>query len=611
MASESFENESTGALLNEHFVSIKVDREERPDVDALYMAATQLMTGHGGWPMSVFLLPDGRPFVAGTYYPPEDRGGQVGFPRLLNAVAEAWRTQPDVVLDQAERLAGALSREVRFIDHLAPFSEQLNLPASRQKLCDELSAQCDEDGGFSTAPKFPRPSYIDALSQSRDEAHRSAAQRTLDAMSRRGLYDHIGGGFARYSVDAEWHVPHFEKMLSDQALLALCYLRASARLGTPEWRDVALETLGFTVRDLRVPQGFASSLDADANHEEGSHIVWTKAQVTAALEEAGCGNLLDEVLERWRITEPGEFEGASIPRLADDVPFTTPDHLRAGLEALRVARAKRVQPGRDQKVILEWNAMLACALLESRDEAFENEGLRLLESLHQTHHDHGTWCRTEALQAHATAADLAWLMDACCTAFEHTGEDQWLDRAIALGGELTTHFWDGPLPTSTTPDVGAGFFAQSDRVDDLRLRGKEIFDGATPSSHAVACRAFARVGLLTASVDHLVVAQRLVTLGASLVATHPGAVPDLLDAAGFALEGTEVVVPGPLSELTHFVRAQALPRAVVVTGTGRSPLLQGRSEGLAYVCKAGVCQLPVSNVEALQQELLKAYEWHY
>ena len=607
MASESFENEEIASFLNEHFVSIKVDREERPDVDALYMAATQLMSGHGGWPMSVFLLPDGRPFVAGTYYPPVDRGGQVGFPRLLEAVHEAWSSQRDVVIDQATRLSQSLAREIRFVDHLAPYKETLNLTAARQKLCDELAAQCDPDGGFSVAPKFPRPSFLSALSESDDPRHLDAATRTLDAMCRRGLYDHIEGGFARYSVDGEWHVPHFEKMLSDQALLARSYFIASARMNNPTWRNVALRTLQFVLENMRVSEGFASSLDADANHVEGSHIVWTPDEVQLALRDANCEQAVDEVLERWRITSAGEFEGSSIPRLSDGQAFETPVHLEPALRALQTARRRRVQPGRDEKVILEWNAMLASALLYSRDSELMSVGTSLLESLHESHFFGGVWWRTENRQAHATCADLAWLADACCDAYEVSGNDTWLRRAQLLCEELLAHYWDGDVPTVASPTLGSGFFTQSDRVTDVNIRGKEIFDGATPSSHAVSCRAFARVALLGDDVGRLVVAQRLVELGASLIATHPTAVPDLVEAAGFALEGREVVVLGPRNDLTDYVLNNFPARSVVIMGDGTSPLLKNRNPGLAYVCEKGVCQLPVSNVEALKQELLRAH----
>ena len=263
MAHESFEDPAIARLLNDSFVSIKVDREERPDIDAIYMAATQLQSGHGGWPMSVFLLPDGRPFMAGTYYPPEDRHGQVGFTRLLHALTDAWTNQRDAVTAQAGELQAALEREISFVDRLGSHPDALDLGASRRLLRDELVAKVDEDGGFGDAPKFPRPSYFEVLTAFDDDETRSALTRTLDAMSRRGLYDHLRGGFARYSVDAQWHVPHFEKMLSDQALLARGYLLASRRdTSRPEWRDVAhldeLSRLTRTERDfdeLLSPQG--------------------------------------------------------------------------------------------------------------------------------------------------------------------------------------------------------------------------------------------------------------------------------------------------------------------------------------------------------------------
>ena len=229
MAHESFENRDIAKLVNDSFVAIKVDREERPDVDALYMAATQLISGHGGWPMSVFLLPDGRPFMAGTYYPPSDRHGQVGFPRLLGAVASAWSDQREAVMQQANELREALEREISFVDHLSPLTETLDVTAARRRLRDELVGRVDPDGGFGDAPKFPRPSYVEALLDFDDHESVAAVTLTLEAMSRRGLYDHVRGGFARYSVDAQWHVPHFEKMLSDQALLARAYFRAARR----------------------------------------------------------------------------------------------------------------------------------------------------------------------------------------------------------------------------------------------------------------------------------------------------------------------------------------------------------------------------------------------
>jgi uncharacterized protein YyaL (SSP411 family) len=609
MAHESFEDESVAKILNDFFVPIKVDREERPDVDALYMAATQLVSGHGGWPMSVFLLPDGRPFMAGTYYPPTDRGGQVGFTRLLAALHDAWVNQRELIERQADELSSALSREVHFVDHLAPFHDTINLSDIRQRLRDELVKQVDDDGGFGNAPKFPRPSYVDALLEFDDEISRDAVSRTLDAMSRRGLYDHFGGGFARYSVDGDWHVPHFEKMLSDQALLARCYLRASRVTNNSSWREVALDTLTFVERALRLPLGYASSLDADAAGMEGSHITWTPAEVRAAL--AGFSDdVIDAVLTRWRIEDPGAFEGRSIPRLHDGAPFLTPPALREAHEALIAARQLRVQPSRDEKIILEWNAMLASAFLTSGAEEFEHRGLDLLRSLQATHFHDATWWRTEHRRAHATASDLAWLVDATVDAFELTGDDEWLDLAHGVAQYLVEHFWDGTVPNDIEPHVGAGFFAQSDLVSDLSARPKDIFDGATPSSHAACTRALSRLALCDATTSLLVIAQRLVELAGSLLVSHPGAVVDLVAAAGYALEGVEVVIPGDQGALGNHVRSMAMSRTVVITGSGHSPLLEDRNEGWAYVCRAGVCELPVASIEALDSDLRKTAAWH-
>jgi uncharacterized protein len=603
MAHESFEDPGIAQLLNDSFVSIKVDREERPDVDALYMAATQLSSGHGGWPMSVFLLPDGRPFMAGTYYPREDRDGQVGFARLLRALANAWRVQRDAVVEQAAEIHAALQREIAFVDHLAPQSESLDLAAARARARRELLETADVEGGFGPAPKFPRPSLVEVLLESGDDDAAAAAQ-TLDAMSRRGLYDHVRGGFARYSVDSQWHVPHFEKMLSDQALLARTYLHAwRAWPEHDEWRAVALDTLRFVVEDLGVAGGYASSLDADAGGVEGSHVTWTVDEVRDALARRGLAGDLDRVLARWRIASPGAFEGRSIPRLGGGEPFTTPPELAPALEALRAGRATRPQPRRDEKVLLEWNAMFASACLKSGEPRFVELGLGLLDSLAASHAGADAWYRTQRRDVLATAGDLAWLVDACVDAFEQTGADHWLARADEVADYLLAHHWDGPVPSTREPGSGAGLFTQSDRVTDLPARPKEIFDGATPSSHAVACRALSRLALCRGDQDRLAAARRLVDLGATLLVTHPNAVPDLLLAAGYALDGVEIVVPGGPNELSELVRLRAVPRSVLVTGHGASPLLVGRTPGQAYVCRAGVCQLPASTPRELDEQL--------
>ena len=604
MAHESFEDPEVARLLNQWFVAIKVDREERPDVDALYMAATQAVTGQGGWPMSVFLTPDARPFMAGTYYPPEDRHGQVGFTRLLSAMHDAWTTQRAAVEEQATELSRASARDVSFVDHLNAHDARFDALAALTSVREQLKTQFDEEGGFGHAPKFPRPSFIEALLDDRDATSQRCVTRTLNAMSRGGIYDHLRGGFARYSVDAQWHVPHFEKMLSDQALLARAYLRAyRARPEREDWSEVALDTLRFVVTDLRVEGGFAASLDADANGVEGSHVTWSVDDVRSALVGEGLAEHLDEVLTRYCISSPGLFEGRSIPRLANGEPFTTPGPLRTSLEALRDARARRPQPGRDEKIILEWNAMFASAALHSGEIELMTIALDLLTTLSRTHWHDGVWWRTEHRNAYATASDVGWLLDANVDAFERTGDHAYLQRADSLATYLVEHYWDGPVPTRATPHEGRGLFSQCDLAADLPVRPKEIFDGATPSAHAVGTRSLARLSLCSGEDTYLYVAERLLEIATPLLVAHPMAVVDLVLAAPYVTNGVEVVVPGAGNELSEHVRSLSMANAVLITGDGPSPLFEGRRAGLAYVCQRGVCQLPASTVGELDEQL--------
>ena len=603
MAHESFEDPALAAQLNENFVAVKVDREERPDLDQLYMAATQLISGHGGWPMSVFLLPDGRPFTAGTYYPPVDRYGHVGFSTLLTAVSDAWRQRRGEVHEQARALADALAREIAFVDHVAAPRAPLDLVAARRRLADEIAADTDADGG-SSAPRFPRPSFVNALLAVEDAASHDAASRILRAMSYGGLFDHVGGGFARYSVDAKWRVPHFEKMLSDQALLADCYFRAArAAPDGREYREVARRTVDFVLDELRVTDGFASSLDADAAAREGSHITWTPEEVATVLRDAGHDELTAATLEYLAIRAPGDLDGRSVPRIGSPSTFTPPPELRVALDALFEARRRRPQPARDEKVVLEWNAMFARALMSSRDARLTSVASDLLESLGDSHFERGHWWRTQGARDHATAADLAWLVDAQVDAFEHDGQEHWLSAAYDVARYLIEHHWHGAVPSARDPHQGQGFFTTSDQCTDLFARPKEIFDGATPSAHAVATRALARLALCRGDQDLMAVAERLVALGAELIATHPRAVVDLVDAAGY-VGGVEVVVPGDANTLSDHVRSLPIVRGVLVTGRGGSPLLSGREEGLAYVCHAGTCQRPVASVAELDELLV-------
>jgi uncharacterized protein YyaL (SSP411 family) len=596
MAHESFEDPEIARLLNDNFIPIKVDREERPDVDSIYMAATQLMSGHGGWPMSVFMTPEMKPFLAGTYFPPVDRGGQPGFTRVVTALGEAWASERARIEEQAEELAKAIRQEVSFIDRLSPPADSLDFVEIRSKLTEQLVERFHR-GGFSVAPKFPRTSFVNALLENEDARSLELARESLKAMSHGGLYDHIDGGFARYSVDEFWAVPHFEKMLCDQAQLATLYFRASKRLHSEEFKAVGITTLDYVLRTMRVSNGFASSLDADAAGVEGSHITWTKSEVAEVLDALGNADQLDAVCERWQISDGGNLEGRSVPRLLDEAPFATPIELASIAEALRLSRLDRPQPGRDEKVILEWNAMLALAFLVSTEERHHQAGLALLEGLFSSHFSNGWW-RTEAHSAHATLADLAWLLDACVSAFELTGDDAWLHKSQEIAQFVKVHFVD-----RETSGQLRGYFSQDDAVQDLPTRTKDLFDGAVPAAHSVWTRALARLGLVLGDADLMAEARVMVQLAGTVVRDYPLEVVDLINAAGYAFEGLEIVVPGDENSLSAHLRLTPMIRSVLVAGTGSSPLLAGREPHMAYVCRNGVCQLPVDNWADLDSQI--------
>ena len=603
MAHESFEDPVVATYLNENFVSIKVDREERPDVDAVYMAATQAVSGHGGWPMSVFLLPDGRPFMAGTYYPPVDRHGSPGFQRLLTALHDGWTAQRSLIKEQADQIDSAIRHEITVMDRLAPRVAEPT--AVRRSLAERLVASAQVDGGFSGAPKFPRPSYIDALLHELEvpgAVH--AITTTLDAMSRRGLYDHLEGGFARYSVDAQWHVPHFEQMLSDQALLAATYLAADRAFGsgTP-WCDVAIRTLDAMTSRLWTGEGFASSLDADAGGHEGLHVTWTLDDVRETLETAGLGNLYLPIVQRYRFDSSPEFEGRLIPTLADGEPFTPPALLEPALDALRKRRQERPQPGRDDKVVLEWNAMAIVALAASPLDRHRQWAIDTWRIVHESHLHEGQWWRTQSRTARATALDIGWAIVATASLYQATGDDHYLDTARSLSDYALAHYWEGEVPSSHNPDCGGGFFTTHDAVTDLSWRPKDLLDGAVPSAHSVLTRAFATLAALTSDERATVVTARLVALAGAVATDHPTAVPDFVNALGLANAPRQIVMPGVPPEWSHLVRSSFVRDAVFVLGTGHSPLLAHREPGQVYLCEAGTCHLPARSETELAEQL--------
>jgi uncharacterized protein YyaL (SSP411 family) len=619
MAHECFEDPSIAALVNATCVPVKVDREERPDVDALYMTATQAMAGRGGWPMTVFCADDGRPFFAGTYFPPTSRGGQPGFPDVLRAVADVWATRRDEVLGQAAALASAVEREARLLDDLVATGPPRTARARFGALVDALVARCDpDDGGFSRAPKFPHATWLEALAAAavvvgRDDARR-AATVTLDAMARGGLFDHVAGGFARYSVDGQWHVPHFEKMLSDQALLARAYLRAAAWLDVPDYAWVARRTLDFVLGTMRVDGGYASGIDADAAGVEGLHVTLTPDDVATALGARGPDAHVGATVARYRLDDDAPLEGRSVPRLAPGADLVGDGDDAAARDALLARRDAGPQPAVDDKVLLEWDAMLAAVLAEASwrldEPRYAKAATELVATLVDSHHRDGRWRRHAGADAPlATSADLAWLIEALVCCFELDGDAAHLARARSVADDLVAGHWDGAVPTREEPERGGGLFQSHVDAPALLVRAKDVLDDATPSGTSQAAHALARLAAATTDDATSALAERLVAIGAPLLDAEPVAAATLVMAACVLDDGVEVAVPGPAGEMLAAARDAMPPFGVLVFGDGPLPLLDGRSDGVTYVCRHATCDAPLAQADSVAPALAVAARW--
>jgi hypothetical protein len=609
MAHESFEDEATAAVVNDLFVNVKVDREERPDVDAVYMEAVQAMTGHGGWPMTVFLAPDGRPFFGGTYFPKESRHGLPSFVDLCNAVAEAWRERRHDILEQAGQLTARLQQRALGGDGgEGPGPEDLaGIPGA-------VAADFDgEWGGFGRAPKFPQAMTLDLLLRLHvrgadgDDAEADAlgmVTTSLDAMASGGIYDHLGGGFARYSVDAFWMVPHFEKMLYDQALLARAYLHAWQVTGASRYRQVLDETVGYVLRDLRHPDGgFLSAEDADSEGEEGRFYVWRPDEIRAA-----CGDDVEAAegaIGWYGVTAAGNFEGANILHRPVRGDLSRPPAVEAARAAMFAARERRVRPGLDDKVLAEWNGLFLSTLAEAAAATGERSwrdaavacGEFLLAHLRR---EDGRWLRAWQQAAGARhlayAADHAALVDAFTRLGELTGEARWTTAAVATADSLLELFWD---------EEEGGMLTTGHDAEVLVARQQDLLDNATPSASSNAALALARLAALTGEDRFGAVARRIVARLGDVALQHPTAFANLLAAADvLARPPLEVVVSGDRPDLVGVAHRRWLPGAVLAWGerTG-SPLWEGREDGLAYVCEAYACRRPAGTVEELEAQL--------
>ena len=606
MAHESFEDPETAAVMNELFVNVKVDREERPDVDAVYMEAVQAMTGHGGWPMTVFLTPDGRPFYGGTYFPDRPRMGMPSFVQVCQAVADAWTQRRDGVLEQAGQLTAMLGRSAE----LAPGDSTLPGVEVLASASDALAARFDARwGGFGAAPKFPQPDMVEVLfrthARSSDPEAVSMATTTLDAMASGGIYDHLGGGFARYSVDERWLVPHFEKMLYDQALLASAYLHAWKVTGEARYLQVLSETVDYVRRDLRHDEGgFFSSEDADSEGEEGKFYVWRLAEIQ---EELGDGAAA--AVEWWGVTERGNFEGVNILHRPVRGDVLRPPEVEEARVRLLEARARRVRPGLDDKVLAEWNGLFLVALAEAAAATGRQDWLAdaracgefLLASLRTPE---GRWLRSwqggRPGRSPAYAADHAALVDAFTRMAEATGEARWIEAATATADAMLDLFWD---------EAGGGLFTTGSDAEALITRAKDVVDGVVPSANGGAAVALVRLAALTGQDRYLRRAEDILRLLAEPLTRQPVAFCRALAAVDL-LHGplTEVAVTGRRPDLVQAVQARYLPNTVLAWGEPyASPLFEGRrpanGEGLAYVCQGYACQAPVADVEALVSQL--------
>ncbi len=607
MAHESFEDEQVAEAMNQ-FVCIKVDREERPDLDAVYMNATVAMTGHGGWPMTCFLTPDGRPFFCGTYFPKPQ------FLQLLAAVGETWRDRRDEVEQAGDHITG----ELRQMAAGLPGGGPEIAPA----LCDQAVAALlrQEDvarGGFGGAPKFPPSALLEALLRTHERTGSpvplGSVRRTCVAMARGGLYDQLAGGFARYSVDADWVVPHFEKMLYDNALLLRVYAHWARRTGDPLARRIAAETAGFLIDDLAEGGMFTSSLDADAAGVEGSSYVWTPDQLREVLGDDD-GAWAARV---FAVTEQGTFEhGMSVLQLpADFDPLPGDAERFERVRArLRAARLIRPQPARDDKVVTAWNGLAITALAEASvaldDPALLEAALRCAAAVVGLHLVDGRLRRASlggrVGESAAILEDHAMLATGLLTTYQLTGDPVWLDRATGLIDLALDHFAD--------PDRPGRWFDTADDAEQLMVRPADPVDGATPSGASSIAEA-----LLTAA--HLVDADRAGRYGEAAAETLLAHSPLLARAprsAGHWLAVAEAAVRGPLqvavattdagSALLAAARRMAPGGTVVVGGPVDSgPLLAGRDRvrgtDAAYVCRGRVCDLPVTGVAELAEML--------
>ncbi len=607
MERESFEDEDTAKYMNEHFVPVKVDREERPDIDAIYMEAVQSITGQGGWPLTVFLDPDGVPFHGGTYFPPDSSRGMPSFMMVMEAVVQAFDERRDEIRSQSENVRTRLGAVA-----LVSAPEGDIDPAIPEERAMAITSSADlEHGGFGPAPKFPPASVLDFLLA---RGQTEPVEITLDRMAAGGIYDQIGGGFSRYSVDDVWLVPHFEKMLYDNALLARTYLHGWQELGHQRYRRIVVETLDWATREMRDPAGgFHASLDADSEGVEGLFYTWTGAELEEVLADR-----TDSVMRTLGASNEGNFEGRNVLHFPTGIPPADfDDELTAAREALMEARSQRIRPALDDKVLCSWNALMISALAEAGavlerpdyletarqcadfiwDEMRDRQG-NLLRS----------WRHGEA-RLNAYLEDHAFLLEGLITLYEAGFDPAVFSRAVAVAENMIDRFAD--------PDRG-GFFSTSHDHEQLIARRKDIGDHPIPSGSASAALGLLRLADLTGEARYRRHAEGVLKLLAPATARQPAAFGHLLQALDlyFSPDG-EVAVVWPdgagsqaAQPLLRAYRERYRPRTVLAggpQGSSTPPLLEGRTapgdQPAAFVCRDFSCRAPVCEPAELLSDL--------
>jgi len=615
MAHESFEDDETAALMNQLFVNVKVDREERPDVDAIYMDAVQRLTGRGGWPMTVFLTPAGEPFYAGTYFPKDDRPGLPSFSRIMLAVADAWQNRRDDVHNQARQL-------VETIDRTLPPTEEMPGRATLEAALGVLRGLFDDThGGFGGAPKFPQEPVLEYLLRIGNEPWATEAldmaRVTLLSMAGGGIYDHVGGGFARYAVDGRWLIPHFEKMLYTNAQLARLYLRAWQMTGEDRFRAVSIATLEYLARDLLLPGGgFASAEDADSEGTEGKFYVWSEAEFRAIVGTEAS----DLAGAHFGVTATGNFEGANHlfeARPIDDVAtdFGIPSaEVEEAVATARVrlleARGARVRPGLDDKVVTSWNGLAIRALAEAGAILNDTRWLDLAEGaarfvLARNRNASGrllrSWGRGKSGRP-GFSEDYATLAVGLFALYQATGDPDWYSEAMVLVEQMIGLF--------AAPD--GGFYTTGNDAEALITRLKDQYDSPRPSANSMAAEATLIASLYTGDRRLRAHSEGAIRAGGRLIEGAPAGVGHLLAVlSSVLLPPREVAIVGPeADQLARVVWERFRPDvalAVDTTGEGAVvPLLEGRAAGSdtrAFVCRDFVCDLPVSDSESLRRRL--------